>query len=271
MADYPGSQSARLAAYPGKPWSGGSLKPKLVLHSTETRGLPNYTSPPHLTANLDRVLFYQHVPFDRAAYSIRSSAVESLRYVYQVELIGYAADIPNYSDRWYAELSKMIAWFTANLGVPRVFADFSVMQAGATAPQRMTLTAVDSFSGVLGHGHVGRGIDTHWDPGKLDVARLETVGPPPPSNMEAANMAYADTLSTEDWVMLLAPSDIDRHFDLGIQQPDTEDGRTYWKGLIPRSDSNPTGTKTWAQLTTQERAAWENYRRTLSARTPYYT
>jgi hypothetical protein len=46
----------------------------------------------------------------------------------------------------------------------------------------MNDATVRAFSGILGHAHVGINVDTHWDPGKLDVARLESflVTPPPP-------------------------------------------------------------------------------------------
>ena len=38
----------------------------------------------------------------------------------------------------------------------------------------MTDAAVRAFSGFLGHRHMGLGVDTHTDPGNLDVARVQT-------------------------------------------------------------------------------------------------
>ncbi len=38
----------------------------------------------------------------------------------------------------------------------------------------MTDAAVRAFSGFLGHRHMGLGVDTHTDPGNLDVARVQS-------------------------------------------------------------------------------------------------
>ena len=91
--------------------------------------------------------------------------------------------------------------------------------------------------------------------------------PPPPPNMEAALMSYADTLPTNEWLMTVSQADVDRHFDAGIHGGN----RQHWKDRLPKSPSNPSGTGSWDDLSGQDQVGWENYRRTLSARTPYYT
>ncbi len=167
----------------GKAWKGGSGKPKFLFHTTETAGLPNYSAPPHMTLHPGHKL-WQHIPFDRAAYSVRSGKVDSSRFVYQIEVIGRAREVPMYKDDpWYLEVADLIDWFHDNLGVPIVFEDFRRMRYGQFAQQRRNYATVDEFSGILGHAHVGRGIDSHWDPGRLDVPRLEAMlasAPPPP-------------------------------------------------------------------------------------------
>ncbi len=176
----------------GKLWSGGLGNPKFVFHTTETDGFPKYSAPPHMTlhpgssggSSLQPEL-RQHIPFNRAAYSIRSGKVDTMRFTYQIEVIGRARQVPLYrADPWYIEVAKLIQWFHDNLDVPLVFEDFSVVKYGQFAPQRRNYATVDAFSGVLGHCHVGRGIDSHWDPGRLNVtllqAILKTAPPPPP-------------------------------------------------------------------------------------------
>ena len=172
----------------GKPWSGGSEKAKFGFHTTETSVLPNYSSPPHMTLQ-PGVELWQHIPFDLAAYSVRSSKVDSMKYFYQIEIVGFARFTNGMPDWWYLPIAELIGWFIDNLGVELEFEDFSVMRFGIFAPQRRTFVTVDAFSGVLGHGHVGRGIDSHWDPGKIDVERLEAMlgdrpPPPPPPRKE---------------------------------------------------------------------------------------
>ena len=75
----------------GKAWSGGAGNPKFGFHMTETRGYPNYSAPPHMTLH-PSVGLRQHIPFDKAAYSVRSGKVDTMRFFYQIdEVIGRAA------------------------------------------------------------------------------------------------------------------------------------------------------------------------------------
>ncbi len=174
----------------GKPFIGGTYKKKLILHTTEiTTRLPNYTAPPHLTAEIlehDMVAngLWQHIPYDKAAYSLRENALEDDYWTWQVEMNAKAKDIPNYPEYVYENIAWVVNWFVENLGVKAVFADFSVMQYGMHAPQRMTDEAVRQFEGIMGHAHFGLDVDEHWDPGRLHVPKVQkymvTAPPPPP-------------------------------------------------------------------------------------------
>ena len=187
---HPGAKKQIFRAK-GKLWRGGSGRPKFLFHTTETSGFPRYLYPPHMTLDPDTTELRQHIPFNRAAYAIRSGRVDTMRFVYQIEVIGRARQVPLYhADPWYTEVAKLIQWFHDNFGVPLEFEDFSVMRFGPWAKQRRNYATVDAFSGVLGHAHVGRGIDTHWDPGRLNVLLLKNIletqpePPPPPPNKE---------------------------------------------------------------------------------------
>lgn len=164
----------------GKPFIGGDPNTRLaVLHSTETSWVPNYSAPPHITAAvlqprmLELGYVWQHVPFDLAAYALRENSLEDDWWTWQVEFIAYAGDMGTYPDHVYENIAWVCNWFVENMGVEPNFADFSVMQAGTHARQRMPDSAVRAFNGFIGHGHFGRGTDTHWDPGQLDVPRLQ--------------------------------------------------------------------------------------------------
>lgn len=172
----------------GKTWSGGSPdRPKLLLHTIEAadyrvlgwpRDWTRWVSAPHLAMNPARYpdgdWLYQTLPFDKAAYAVRDNTAEGMQFVYQIEIAGQAADVPNYPDQWYQAVSEVAQWFVDEMGVPVEFLDFSCAQYGTTSPCRLDRAAVDAFSGVMGHCHIGRGIDTHSDPGHLDVDKLKS-------------------------------------------------------------------------------------------------
>jgi hypothetical protein len=176
----------------GVPWSGGSGKPKLVLHTIEgadyrklgwprggsSKPFSSFDFPPHLAMNAarwpDRDWLYQTVPFTLAGRSVKDDVGEDDRFVYQIEIAGMAADVPGYPDEWYQALAQVCQWFIDEMGVPDVWLDFTRCQGGASAPGRINRDEMNAFSGFMGHCHFGKGIDTHGDPGQLDVVRLRS-------------------------------------------------------------------------------------------------
>lgn len=175
---HPDAERHVIPGREGKSWRASTGKRRVILHTWEfTTRWPNYTTPPHLSLwprpFQHRAKLRQHVPFDRAAYSITDEQQETARMTWQIEIAGQAAEVPNYPQVWYDDVSALLSWFVVELDVPWMFADFSVMLAGADAPQRWDWGTFSDFAGYLGHGHAGKGRDRHWDPGKLDVSRLE--------------------------------------------------------------------------------------------------
>ena len=181
----------------GKPWIGGSGKPKLIIHTMEgappdklgwprsgtNKPFSTWTSPPHLAINgwyheenPNRPAgrhdwLYQTVFFDEAGKSLRDNAGEDDRFVYQIEVAGEAAEVPGYPDWWYISLAEVCQWFVDEMGVEDIWLDFSCCEYGTYTDCRLSRTAMNAFAGFMGHCHFGRGIDTHGDPGKLDVAK----------------------------------------------------------------------------------------------------
>ena len=153
--------------------------PTLVIHTTETQGLPSYPYPPHLTINLEEPeRIWQHVTLDKGAYALKSADL-SPNYecgaVYQVEHISYAKDTPNWSDLHYNSLARECVWFNKNKGVPLVFAP--VWEDGSAYGSwsgRMSAGEFAEFSGICGHQHV-HSPNAHWDPGRLDIPRLKAA------------------------------------------------------------------------------------------------
>ena len=207
---HPDADRRPVTGRPGKKWDGGTGNPKYLFHTTEiTTRWPNYMAPPHLTLNPWTGELRQHVAFNLAAYAVRSSRVDAMRFVYQVEHWGKAKLVPTYPDHWYENVAELIRWFHDNLGVPIIFDDFTNLRYGPLG-SRLPYDDVDTFAGIIGHGRVGRGIDTHWDPGALDVPRLEamldTVTPPPPPPTLKDDMVWLSSLQrqTPEYFVALA-------------------------------------------------------------------
>jgi hypothetical protein len=176
---FPGATRHEIEGRQGQPFTTGA-NPKLILHTTETKGLPNYAWPPHLTADLDAGRCWQHIDFRLGAYALRSSgggkSPNKNARTYQVELIAYAEEVPAKGDGWYQRLADLIAWFHESLDVPLTYpeAGFEGPAAyGENGSRRMTWVEFSTASGVLGHQFAPG--NTHWDPGKLDVARLASL------------------------------------------------------------------------------------------------
>lgn len=159
---------------PGKPWNGVSA-PMVVLHTLEFAAFPSPTkwdSPSHFVYDPWQQDLRQYVKLDKAAYAVRDNRLEDDYLTIQVELFGKARETPGYSEWWYEGLARLVEYFNKTAGIPIVFADFSDLRYGAYAPLRMTQEESAAFSGFLGHGHMGRGTDEHWDPGNINVEKL---------------------------------------------------------------------------------------------------
>lgn len=126
----------------GQPYS--SLEcPKVCVHTTETRGFPNYDWPPHITYDIANDRGRWHVPADKAAYALRGGTPSSNKDagpVFQIEVVAYAKDSPSQSDEWYARLSALLTEVCGDLGVPKVIHPSGFVQTGAYGPNGVMAT-----------------------------------------------------------------------------------------------------------------------------------
>lgn len=149
---------------------------------------------PHLT--YDPVLndLVQHVPFNRPARSLRNKAggVQTNRYrVIQIEVVGFAGKShtwPAYVlDRLGRLLARVRALCPFDLVAPYPFlGQGDGLLTTETAKQRMSFTQWYRFRAICGHQHAPE--NTHWDPGRLDVAHIIATAkgtlPTPPNTKE---------------------------------------------------------------------------------------
>ena len=204
----------------GKPWSGGSGLRKFGFHTIEggadpwTIGWPRdwsqVVSAPHLYANSDRFpdgdWLYQTLPFDVAGYALRDNAGEDDKYVWQIELAGQAVKVPGYPDSFYRMIAALADFFVAEMGVPDAWLNFACAAYGVYSPCRRTQAEMDRFAGFFGHCHFGRGIDKHWDPGRLDVPRVQSFmngGDTPPEEEDMRVAELGDEGTIVRWIQQL--------------------------------------------------------------------
>lgn len=199
--------------YPKAVWlgngvSGGSYTSgpwKLVLHTTETAGVPNYNDgkyAPHVTYYPTKRRFYQHTDFSTAARALKneSGGVQTNRdSAIQLEIVAYSDErmvdeygggrikVSELRPEHLQDIREFIDWVCAEFGVQKVWPGrqaLSYSQAN-NGRFRMSPSEWDGFNGICGHQHLPE--NTHWDPGALnwnallieeDVLAYEKPGDP---------------------------------------------------------------------------------------------
>lgn len=143
---------------------------RIVWHTTEGYGLPTYSgSNPHFTLDPQSGTLYQHQDVRQGARALVNAAggVETNRRgAIQIELIGFAAQSPNWSDQAYEHIADLARWIEAHCGVKRE----ATVKFGAypnALPPRMSASQWNSYNGHCGHQHVPE--NEHGDPRGLRI------------------------------------------------------------------------------------------------------
>lgn len=211
---------------------------RVVLHTTETRGMPGYgggRAAPHLTYDWRVRKFFQHTSLRVAARALANPAggVETNRRgALQLEIIGYSDEVlavqvggmpvsqlPEYCLDDIAEFLKF-AHLEFGVGLscrlPRPPARY-----GLDSPSRMSGQVWDSFNGVCGHFEVPE--NKHWDTGALDIVglldRANGLLRPVPPVLEGGFGLISKTLDEAGWREL---------FRLGFAKAQSEDFLVYY-------------------------------------------
>lgn len=156
---------------------------KILLHTTETRGVPGYQNgalAPHVTYWPKFRTWTQHFKFSRPSEALVAFDNDM---VIQVEMICYSAK--NIADEvgglWVGDLTNeqledvaaFCRWVMSHVPVKPYWPNkqaFSYSQANA-AGFRMTAGQFYIFNGVMGHQHAPPG-NVHWDPGAFPWAKF---------------------------------------------------------------------------------------------------
>lgn len=191
---YPGASLSEWfhGNYPGNKQEVNTI----VLHTTEGRTLVDYNSgavAPNFTAVPDftnkKLKWYQHFDFDessRALVNASGGVQTNTNNVCQVELVGtcdptthrkwgttshiYWPEAPDWA---LQDLAEFLAWANKNHGVPlsgpNKWEAYPASYGGGNGV-RLSNSAWNDFSGVLGHQHVPE--NYHGDPGAIDFAKI---------------------------------------------------------------------------------------------------
>jgi hypothetical protein len=181
------------AEWLGNGQSGGSFTSgpfKVVLHTTETAGIPDYSNgatAPHLTYYARERRWVQHTSFATAARALRneSGGVQTNRdSVLQVEIVAYSAEsmvdkygggrvkVSELTEENLADLREFLYWAHEHFGVALRWPGKRAESYGEANGSgfRMSLSQWEQYDGVCGHQHVPE--NDHWDPGALNWAAL---------------------------------------------------------------------------------------------------
>jgi len=174
----------------------GRNKIAVVLHTTETRGVPSFNegdTAPHYSYEVEsRRWIMWAEPSAGYVGTMRGHTTggHSNCKAIQVEVIGYTSKsaatkagrldlwVGNWPDTAYDDLAAFFQWTMQKYGV-----EYRVTptpdggwKSGETSGLRMSPTEWDAFSGLTCHGAVPN--NDHWDTGELDLERIHALAVP---------------------------------------------------------------------------------------------
>lgn len=211
---------------------GGSLiggPPRCTVHTTEThpRNGP-FTSTIYYSIQFvewpaGTVKVYQHIQLDRASRALFNGPhpVQTNRmgkYHPNIAIVGYAKDSPKLSTAMINALADYFVWQEKVMRIPAVFPlTFQGSEAyGVSGAGRMSVNEWANFTGICGHQDVPDG-NTHWDPGKLPVAKIQArINDLTGDNHMASYRGVTNVPSERGEVLPWAKALIDRHINRGV-------------------------------------------------------
>jgi hypothetical protein len=180
--------------WPGASWHGGATtygplpdhgltQVALVLHTTETVGMPSFQggdTAPHFTYDPRDGSWQQWADLDRYVGTMKghSSGGHANCKAIQVEILAYSDRnacpangtwVGDFADRHYAALADLYAWLIGQawVGVDLTPTPDGGWRYGAGSGLRLTEGQWAAFSGLTAHGAVP--LNSHWDTGVLDL------------------------------------------------------------------------------------------------------
>jgi len=198
MGLYPGSvdSAVRSKTYGPLP-THGRTKVALVLHTTETTGMPGFgngSRGPHYTYGLRTRLWTKWAEYEDGYVGTLTGHTTGGHLnckALQVETIGYSnlnysPNVLEMTNENYEDLAAFYRWARERYGIGNVVTPTPPggWLYGTSSKYRMSHAEWDAFSGLTCHGAVPS--TRHWDTGLMDLSRIhalsngDVIDPPPP-------------------------------------------------------------------------------------------
>lgn len=187
MGHYPGSvdNPERGTVYGPLPTHGFD-EVALVLHTTETRGMPGFnhgdTAPHYVYSPTTRVwtMWSEYEDGYVGTMKGHSTGGHSNCKAFQVEILGYSDGnhspwVGDFTDQNYQDLADFVKWARERYGIGDMVTPTpdGGWRYGTGSEHRLSDEEWAEFTGLTAHGAVPR--NTHWDTGVLDLARIDAL------------------------------------------------------------------------------------------------
>ena len=188
----------------------------LVLHTTETRGMPGFgngDTAPHYVYNPTSREWTMFAEFEDGYVGTmkgHSNGGHSNCKAFQVEILGYSDGnhspwVGDFTEENYQDLADFYAWAMDRYGIGDAYTPTpgGGWLYGTSSPHRLTDAAYGELSGLTAHGAVPR--NTHWDTGVLDLGLIhdlameEHVPGEAPNIDECTDQQRASWQKAYDW------------------------------------------------------------------------
>ena len=186
MGAYPGSvDNPTKATIYGPMGDHGNDSYKLVLHTTETRGMPSFnngdTAPHYVYDPTSREWTMWAEFWDGRVGTLKGHGTNHANDdAFQVEILGYsdpnhAPWVGDFTDENYRDLAEFYYWAMQQYPIGDAVTPTPAggWIYGASAPTRGTWDQYEAFSGLTCHGWVTG--NSHWDTGVLDLERIHNL------------------------------------------------------------------------------------------------
>jgi len=195
MGYYPGSVNNPTPATTYGPLPDhGYTNVKLILHTTETVGMPGFNNgdyAPHYVYAPSTGIWTKWAEYeDGRVGTLKGHETNHANdMAFQVEILGYSDSahepwVGHFTDQNYQDLADFFAWSIGRYGIGTDVTPTPATGwlAGVNATTRGTWDEYVALRGLSAHGFVAG--NTHWDTGVLDLQRIRDLAvgiTPPPS------------------------------------------------------------------------------------------
>jgi len=232
MGYYPGSyDSANPATVYGPLPDHGKTNVALVLHTTETTGMPSFNhgdTAPHYVYNPTTRQWTKWAEYEDGYVGTlkgHTSACHGNCQAFQVEILAYSDPshdpwVGDFGDDQYQDIADFYRWAVDRYSIGEAVTPTPAggWLYGTSSPHRLSCDEWDKFTGLTAHGAVPG--NTHYDTGVLDLQRI--------FDLAGGDMDYrgVENVPDEDWARNVVDYGID---DIKIIREDVDND---WDGNV---------------------------------------